>query len=237
MTNILASENEFPIIRILEDPTPPTTPPTGVYYVYVDEATKTLHGRDDTGTVIDYDPTGAAIDWGETGDIADLAYDDVADAGVLNEAARADHVHGMPSAGGGGGDSILALIRYKAGSDTATFTTSSGTQADVDATNAAVTFTVPASGKVIIDVAFCGANNGSANSFVGLREGGSNLIGPYLHTSSDKITRGVTSFYITGLTPAASKTYKLAWSTSGSTFTAYTGPTYGTLDMTVHAAP
>ena len=46
-------------------------------------------------------PHGGAVDYGETGDITDQDYDDVADAGVLDEAARADHLHGMPSAGGG----------------------------------------------------------------------------------------------------------------------------------------
>lgn len=58
----------------------------------------------DGGTVwiASFTPDGASIDWGETGDITDQAYDDVADAGVLNEVARADHLHGMPSAGGGG---------------------------------------------------------------------------------------------------------------------------------------
>jgi hypothetical protein len=61
MTNVLASENEFPIIRILEDPTPPTTPASGVYYVYVDEGTKTLHGVDDTGADIDYGDAGSGL--------------------------------------------------------------------------------------------------------------------------------------------------------------------------------
>jgi hypothetical protein len=39
----------------------------------------------------------AALDYGEDGDISTLAFDDVADAGELDEVARADHVHGMPS--------------------------------------------------------------------------------------------------------------------------------------------
>jgi hypothetical protein len=53
---------------------------------------------------------GAAIDYGEDGDISDLDFADVADAGVLDEVARADHVHGMPAepAGGGHGPILLA---------------------------------------------------------------------------------------------------------------------------------
>jgi hypothetical protein len=45
---------------------------------------------------------GSAIDWGEDADITTLDYDDVADAGALDEVARADHRHGMPSEGAGG---------------------------------------------------------------------------------------------------------------------------------------
>jgi hypothetical protein len=46
---------------------------------------------------------GVTLDYGEDADIADLAFDDVADAGVLDEVARADHVHGMPTDPGSGG--------------------------------------------------------------------------------------------------------------------------------------
>jgi hypothetical protein len=54
MANKLGSENIFPIIRILEDATPPSTPPTGQVHFYVDEATKTLHGLDDAAVDTDY---------------------------------------------------------------------------------------------------------------------------------------------------------------------------------------
>jgi len=49
----------------------------------------------------------SAIDWGEDADITTLDYDDTPSAGVLDEAARADHRHGMPSASGGPGGSLL----------------------------------------------------------------------------------------------------------------------------------
>jgi hypothetical protein len=49
------------------------------------------------------------IDYGETADISDLDFDDVADAGVLNEVARADHVHGMPAEPSGGSRGAVLL--------------------------------------------------------------------------------------------------------------------------------
>jgi hypothetical protein len=61
MANKLGSENELPIIRVLEDPTPPTTPGSGRYYLYVDEGTKTLHGKDDTGADTDYGAAGGGL--------------------------------------------------------------------------------------------------------------------------------------------------------------------------------
>jgi hypothetical protein len=54
MPNKLGSENVFPILRMLEDATPPSTPPTGQVHFYVDEATKTLHGLDDADVDTDY---------------------------------------------------------------------------------------------------------------------------------------------------------------------------------------
>jgi hypothetical protein len=53
------------------------------------------------------DPFGATLDYGEDVDISDLAFDDVADSGVSDEVARADHVHGMPSEPAGGHGPIL----------------------------------------------------------------------------------------------------------------------------------
>jgi hypothetical protein len=49
------------------------------------------------------------IDYGEDADISDLAFDDVADAGGLNEVARADHVHGMPAEPTGGSTGAILL--------------------------------------------------------------------------------------------------------------------------------
>lgn len=60
------------------------------------------------------DPAGAAIDYGEDADISTLDFDDTPDAGVLDEVARADHVHGMPSdpGGGSGGATVDGFLPY-----------------------------------------------------------------------------------------------------------------------------
>jgi hypothetical protein len=56
------------------------------------------------------DPSSSVIDYGEDADISDLDFDDVADAGVLDEVARADHVHGMPAEPSGSGSSGAILL-------------------------------------------------------------------------------------------------------------------------------
>jgi hypothetical protein len=106
--------------------------------------------------------------------------------------------------------SILALCVYNPGT-IAQYTI--GTSfADVDATNLVVTFTVPASGKVLVRgmVAAVPGVNGIA---VNLREGSSDLSGTE-QTLSDqygagKVDRRSFAMYVSGLTPDASKTYKL----------------------------
>jgi hypothetical protein len=95
MANKLGSENVFPIIRILEDATPPSTPPTGQVHFYVDEATKTLHGLDDAAVDTDYGVTAVTeitdLPTAETDDTLRLAPDG---------AGGVEWVAG----GGGGGD-------------------------------------------------------------------------------------------------------------------------------------
>jgi hypothetical protein len=54
------SQNRFPVLRFLEDPSPPATPPAGEVHCWADEATKTLHCIDDTGATVDLADTGTA---------------------------------------------------------------------------------------------------------------------------------------------------------------------------------
>lgn len=96
--------------------------------------------------------------------------------------------------------------------NTATFT-------DVDATNAAVTFTAPASGKVIIRVNAFGNNGGNGGQLVwGLREATTNLAGTSVSmtgTSGAITVRGAFAVEITGLTGGTAHTYKLAQRQAG----------------------
>lgn len=144
----------------------------------------------------------------------------------------------VPSAGGGGGSGSavpLAVMRYAPGSDTTIGTIASSTQGDVDATNAKITFTAPASGKVIVRVACPGNTSTNGNCFLGLRESTSNIAGPALVLSTSGVSMAVREFYLTGVS-AGSHTYKAAFSTSSGTFSLYGGPTYGSIEMTVWEA-
>jgi hypothetical protein len=75
-----------------------------------------------TNTWVPVAPGTPTLDWGEDADISTLDYDDVAAAGVLDEIARADHVHGMPSAGVGGGGDLVIFDEVVLGSDQADIT-------------------------------------------------------------------------------------------------------------------
>jgi len=138
------------------------------------------------------------------------------------------------AAGGGGSSAPLGILRYAPGTDTTVGSTASATQSDIDATNCIVTFTAPASGKVIVSVGVVAGAGG--NSFLGLRESTTNVAGPELVTSvTGAVVMCSRNFYLTGIS-AGSHTYKLAFSTAQGTFTLFGGPTYGKVEMTVWAA-
>lgn len=137
-------------------------------------------------------------------------------------AAHADgavlkHVIAKDDLGASGASAeLIGLTSYKPGTETDTSTTNT-TATDVDATNLVVTFTVPASGSVLVRLsALChGASNGIYNIW-SLREGsgnvaGSDMGGGVISTASQGRTRTVK---ITGLTPGESKTWKWAQRTS-----------------------
>lgn len=96
------SENRFPRLQLIEAPEDAGPAAAGMIELRADEATHLPYVIDDAGTTT---PLGGAptIDYGEDGDISTLDYDDTPAGGASAELARADHVHGMPSAGGGGG--------------------------------------------------------------------------------------------------------------------------------------
>ena len=126
---------------------------------------------------------------------------------------------GVPSSSHGassGSGAVLAQVVNTAGGNTST---TSATQADVDATNAVISFTAPASGNVLVMVNVIGGVNAAAqNCFLGLREATTNVAGP------DDVMQGLPAashdelickyFYLTGIA-GGSHTYKLAYSVNG----------------------
>lgn len=104
---------------------------------------------------------------------------------------------------------VLASHTYSA----ADKSTTSATIVDIDAANLAITFTAPASGKVIVDItAHFGHFGSSGGLTLFLREGSTTLatcVPIPAATLFDYI--GGPQFKITGLTPGSSHTYKLSW--------------------------
>jgi hypothetical protein len=141
--------------------------------------------------------------------------------------------------GGGGGGGILAALSYSGGS-TATVSTTSSTMADVDATNLAITFDVPASGKVVVTLNGWLAGAGPSTTYNwGLRESTTTVADAIVAFATGSAQfRETVRFLITGLTPGASKTYKWAHrlsSGSNSSGITYGGANIG-ITMTVESA-
>jgi hypothetical protein len=138
------------------------------------------------------------------------------------------------SAGG-----LLAVVSWLPGSDqllTAPLTTS----ADISAPNLVTTFTVPASGNVLVTFnGVCDGGTASNGYYWSVREGSSDIAGPSWITFQLNSSSFVRHFLITGLTPGTSKTYKWGhrYTTSGTAPSFRVGPTYGPAIMQVWAAP
>lgn len=106
--------------------------------------------------------------------------------------------------------SLLARASYDPVSFTQ-YTTSSATDADVDAANLSVTVpSVPASGVLLVRLtAECDVSTNAKNHLWTVREGSSTIAGPAVATNVSN--GGVCAsrvFVITGLTPGSSHTYK-----------------------------
>ena len=143
---------------------------------------------------------------------------------------------GAAAAGGGGASTAhLAVKAYAPGSDTSVGTTTSTTFVDLDATNAAITFTAPASGNVIVRLT--GLQSGSGGPyFWGLREASSNIGTPVrIGDGSVAGSGAVATFYLTGIS-SGSHTYKWSHCVTGSTCGVYGGPTWGQIVMEVISA-
>lgn len=136
------------------------------------------------------------------------------------------------------GAGTLAVVLNSASGNKST---TSATQADVDATNAVITFTAPASGNVVFRATTVGnMTTAVQNAFLGVRESTTNVVGPFpaMQGNSSFVSESLISWsiYITGIT-AGSHTYKLAFSVNGgATFTVRGGATNPML-LEVIAAP
>lgn len=136
--------------------------------------------------------------------------------------------------------SLLAYMTpYAAGSDGATFTTTSLTLVDVDAANAVISFTAPLSGRVLVISSFACREAGGNNVYAGLRDSSGIIAGTIANVSSGaSMQRPVHRALITGLSPGAIYTYKLAFCCDAGTAAIWTGPTRGKISMEIwDAAP
>lgn len=129
--------------------------------------------------------------------------------------------------GGGGSGGILAYKKYVPASQTS-YTPTTTSYVDMDATNAAITFVTPASGAVLIQAQIGVAASLNNRTNINLREGTTNLSGTSRAAINTAWTgtsiqfTGNWSWIITGLTPGSSHTYKIGMVRfSGSTSTSF----------------
>jgi hypothetical protein len=151
---------------------------------------------------------------------------------VVHGATVAD----FSSSGGGSTTSVLAVTEY---ATSALYNTNSTFDADMDATNLVVTFTAPASGKVMVELSGILEVTGSSPGAWSLRSGTSTVKACMVGTGYRYATA---RFYITGLTPGDSYTYKWGYYRIGSTgevrlYTGGNGGTVGNALMVVTAMP
>lgn len=144
---------------------------------------------------------------------------------------------GATGSDGAAGSSVLAYQAYAPGTDTTIGTTTSASQTDVDATNLAVTFTAPASGKVLIRLTGMADQSAANVVYWGVRETTTLLGEGWMYSVAGNTSRYTFALAVTGLTPSSSHTYKWSYRTTGGTARVYGGPAYGTAVMEVHALP
>jgi hypothetical protein len=142
------------------------------------------------------------------------------------------------AASGGTSGPLVAPAEYDPVGVT-TISTTSTSFVDVNAA-LSVTFTAPASGKVMVYLsAPCAVSTATAAQYWNLRDGSGDIAGtPSLAISSATADRTTTPIYVTGLTPAASYTWKWGFRIHNGSFTAsiYVGGANGPAVMEVWGA-
>lgn len=138
---------------------------------------------------------------------------------------------------------LLAVTSYNPATQTATSTTSSSLT-DVDATNLAVTFTAPSTGKVLVRLSAVSLTNAVEQpAYWGLRVGAADVADSTVNAGADggsTIDQAASrAILVTGLTSGTSYTYKWAQKTSNGAYTTYTryGGLSGGAVMEVWSAP
>lgn len=144
-------------------------------------------------------------------------------------------------AGGGGSTTeLLGVAQYDPGTG-GSYTTTSTSLVDVDATNLAVTFTAPASGKVLVRLTgYCQISSTAGAASWGVRESTTDLISGAATRESNALCVS-RAFLITGIS-GGSHTYKWAHrATSGHTASLHYGGAIpsgsGPLTMEVWSVP
>lgn len=139
---------------------------------------------------------------------------------VLDDAGTSTE---FPAAGGGSSlGGIIAVNSYNPGT-LANYSTSSTASADMDATNMAVTFTAPSSGKVLVRLTGVSVTNNSAGQHSWSLREGTTVVDSAFASDGTSLGLRTAEFLITGLTPGSSHTYKWAHYVSNAS---HSGTTY-----------
>lgn len=185
-----------------------------------------------TASDVTFTPTGdlvatdvqAALAELDSEKLSDVAIADITATGTPSASTylRGDGSWSTPAGGGGGAGELLAVVQYDLAANASTTSTSF---VDVDATNLAVTFTAPASGKVIIQMTADWEATTNIQYFWGLRVGASDVASSERRIAKTTAGTGVVSqgavghyeLLVTGLTSTTSYTYKMAHRVSAGT--------------------
>lgn len=156
------------------------------------------------------------------------------------------------AASGGGGSSteggVIAYHTYERGVDGSMATTATSVASDIDATNAAITFTVPASGAVLVQMSMVVRNDTAGGGVaLNLRDGSGDITGTRQevwraasNTNPERMRPNYMAV-LEGLTPDASLTLKAGFARSSLSASGdvgvFSGPGHGPLVMIVSALP
>lgn len=131
---------------------------------------------------------------------------------------------------------MLAQQYYAPGSDQ-NWSTTSSSDADVNATNAAITFTTPANGAVWVCASFYATTGTGTVMDAGLREASSTVAGTTCRVIYNQAgptqLRASYRVKVTGLTPGDVHTYKLGFARAlgSGACEIHAGPTLGSFSM------